>query len=73
MEWTGLSILSFPQVGFPHGFSIPRKYCMKTPQPDTLFPVWLPSSTCYLPPPLLELLVPDRCVVSGELSPCWIF
>ena len=41
MKWTGLSILSSPQVDFPHLFSKPRKYCSKTPQTDTLFTVWL--------------------------------
>ena len=34
-----------------------------------LFAVWFPSSTCSLYPRVLDLLAPDPCVASGELSP----
>ena len=61
--------LSLPQAGFTHPFFLLRKYCLKNPQPDVLFAVWLPSSTCSLPPLVLELLVYDPCVASAELSP----
>ena len=46
MEWTSLGIISLPQAGFLHLFLLSRKYCLKNPQSDALFAVWLPSSTC---------------------------
>ena len=53
----------------PYLFSLPRKYCLNTLQPDALSAVWLPSSTRSLSPLVLELLVPNPCVVSEKLSP----
>ena len=43
------------------------KYCLKTPHPDALSAVWLPSSTCFQSPLMLEFPVPDPSVLSGEL------
>ena len=52
-----------------HPSLFPTKDCLKNPQPDVLFAVWLPSSTCSLSPLVLELLIYDPCVASAELSP----
>ena len=75
MEWTGLSILSSPQVDFSHFFSLRRKYCFKTPQYEALFAacgVWELSPVWYFLEFFLILPCFQKCFnypTSGKFGP----